>query len=227
MRASLRVAAISAGLIWLGSVAPVFSQTEDECLQTFNVQPGKSVTYIASDATGMRKAPVTTSCGSAELFREKLYIAIDKNTYDSITVLRSRLSTAKQQVQQIKVQVNAATDAARVGAIIKGAVVVVTTPLAVTTTAACASGLINGAGLAACGVAAGASVEAVSAWYDFKAVANDLAATKQKANGQIQKIQDLITSTETQLNATLAGDMKNNYSQLFIGICRAVKQQCL
>lgn len=212
----------------LASAVPAFSQSEIECMQSFAVNPDKTVTYIASDPSGSRKPSVTiTSCVNAELFREKLYISIDKNTYDSEATLRAKLSSARNSIQQIQLQVNAATDAAKVGALIKGAGVIVATPLAITTTATCASGFVTGVGLAACGGVATASLAAVVAWYEFTSAAGDLAATKQKANAEIDKIQAMIVSTEQQLNAAIAGDMKNNYSQLFVGICRAVKAQCL
>jgi hypothetical protein len=50
---------------------------------------------------------------------------------------------------------------------------------------------------------------------------------KTRARIEIGKAQAAIASLNQQLDATRAKIIKNNYSQLFLGISRAVQQQCL
>jgi hypothetical protein len=213
---------------WFAFCSPAISQTEAECMQTFAVKPEKNVTYIATDANGSFKPSVTSmSCTDAELFREKLFVSMDRNIYDSEASLVAKLASSQQAIQQIQQQVNGAADASAVKARVAGATAIITTPWAIATTVTCASAVVDGAGLAACGAAARAAISATAAWVAFSSASGDVASVKQKANAEIAKVQQTINSTQQQLDASRAANAKNNYSQLFVGICRAVKQQCL
>jgi hypothetical protein len=167
------------------------------------------------------------SCSDAELFRVKLYVSMDRRMYNSEESLRSRLASAKQAIQHLQQQVNAATDAAALKTLVASATAIVTTPWAIATTVTCASAVVDGAGLAACGPAARAATAAIAAWVASSSAAGDVASVKQKANAEITKVQGTIDSTQQQLDAVRAASARDHYSQLFLGICRAVKQQCL
>jgi hypothetical protein len=101
------------------------------------------------------------------------------------------------------------------------------TVTAIATTVACASAPVTGAGLAACGVAAGSAVAAVQAWDDFRIHTGTVLELKTKALVEMQKLDTEITILEQQLSAASAQNIKNNYSHLFLAICRAVREQCL
>jgi hypothetical protein len=92
---------------------------------------------------------------------------------------------------------------------------------------ACASAVVDGIGLAACGPAVKNSLAATTAWISLQSFAGDAAALRTAARGEIGRIQALISKTEQQLDATKAKSMKDHYSNLFVAICRAVKEQCL
>jgi hypothetical protein len=203
------------------------SQTEAECLQSFAVKQGNSVSYIASSMNGQIKAPATMSCLEAETFRERLYVGMDKGLYDSETVLRSRLTASKSALEKLEIDLKDAVDAAAVKAKLAAAGAIVYTPAAVASTVACISAVIDGAGVVACGPAAKNSLAATTAWVTLSSFTGDIAKLKANAQGEIQKIKSTINTVSQQLDATKTKNITENYSNLFVAICRAVKQQCL
>jgi hypothetical protein len=207
--------------------APAIAQTEAECLRNFAVKD-RSVTYIAVDPANRYRVSVNSmSCASAEAFRARLYVSMDKSLYDSEQILRSKLTAAESALSALSSDLESMNDQAAIKARLLAVNVTIQTLAAITTTAACASAVINGAGLGACGAAAATSISTVLAWEDFKAHAGSTAALKSAAQTEIRKQRSSITALSQQLDATKAKNMKENYSQLFVAICRAVQQQCL
>lgn len=215
---------IAALCCWTGAS---LAQTEAQCLQGFAVKSGKSVTYIAANANGQFKAPVTMTCIEAETFRERLYITMDKGIYDSEVVLREKLAKSKASLDKLERELQTAVDAAAIKAKIAAATVIVYTPAAIASTAACASAVVDGVGIVACGPAVKSALAATSGWIALTSFAGDVAALKAKAQSEIQKNNTAIAAITQQMDATKAKNIKENYSTLFVAICRAVKEQCL
>jgi hypothetical protein len=217
---------VAACLLFAPSIAK--AQTEAQCLSSFNVSTTKNVTYAFVGTGGQNKVNVTTmSCVKAENFRTQLYVSMDRNIYDSEVSLRSQLTAARTALSKLRTDLNSAASDASVRALMLGAAATVATVAAISTTTACASAPITGVGLAACGGAVGSGVGAVVAWDDFKTQAGTFAALKASAMTEIGKREAAIATLSQQLNAASAANMKNNYSQLFLAICRAVREQCL
>lgn len=219
-------------IIFLGGflliVPSALAQTESQCLQSFNVDTKKNVSYIAVDPNAKYKVTINTaSCVDAERFRERLYVSMDKGLYASEETLKNRLATAQKAVDKLKSDLDNLNDTAAVKAKILGTVTTVATVYAISTTAACASAVVDGLGIAACGPAARASVAAVAAWSAFGSHTGTIAALKSAAQTEIEKQQSALTTVSNELTAAQAKNMKENYSNLFVGICRAVQEQCL
>lgn len=218
---------IVSAVVMLFFATDAFGQTEAECLQSFNVKAERDVTYIGVDAIGNFKIPVTTSCLNAELFREKLFVSMNKNQYLSEIAIRSKLADAKLSLSKLRADLQGAAESANMKALVLGSVVVVSTTYAISTTLACASAVVDGVGIVACGPAARASVGAVAAWAAFQYHAGSAMELKTKILEEIKKHEKIIEDASNLLTAAQAVKMKDNYSALFVGICRAVKQQCL
>jgi hypothetical protein len=212
----------------VANITPALSQTESQCLQSFNVKTDKNVTYIATDQAGQHKVSVNTmSCVDAERFRTTLYVAMDKQIYDSEQVLKNQLAAAQSALDKLTNDLNSTNNQANMKAILLGAGTTFATLKAISTTAACASTVVDGVGIAACGPAAASAIAAIAAWEGFKSHTGTAASLKSAALAEIQKRQSEITALSPQLNAAKAKNMKDNYSQLFVAICRAVHDQCL
>ena len=203
---------------------PSIAQTEAQCLKGFAVKPGKSVTYIAANASGQFKAPVTMTCDEAETFRERLYISMDKGIYEFEIVLRSKLAASKTALDKLEQELKTAVDAVAIKAKIAAATVIVYTPAAIASTAACISAVIDGVGIVACGPAVKNSLAATSGWTALTLFAGDVATLKANAQAEIQKNRTAIGAITQQLDATKAKNIRENYSNLFVAICRAVKE---
>jgi hypothetical protein len=203
------------------------SQTEAECLQSFVVKQGNNVSYITSNMNGTIKAPVTMSCVDAETFRERLYVGMDKGLYDSESVLRSRLTASKSAMERLEGDLKDAVDAVAIKAKLAAAGAIVYTPAAIASTAACISAVIDGVGVVACGPVVKNSLSATTAWVTLTSFTGDIAKLKAIAQGEIQKAKTTISTVSQQLDATKAKNIRDNYSNLFVAICRAVKEQCL
>lgn len=203
------------------------AQTEAQCLQSFAVKPDKSVSYIAVNAGGQFKAPVTMTCVQAENFRERLYISMDKNIYDSETILRAKLAASATALDKLEQELNSAVDSAAIKAKVATATVIVYTPAAIASTVACISAVIDGVGVVACGPAVKNSLSATAGWIALTTFAGDVATLKANAKAEIQKNKAAIAALTQQLDVTKAKNIKDNYSNLFVAICRAVKDQCL
>lgn len=211
-----------------GATHSASGQTEQDCLRSFNVNNQRNVTYIASDPTDRFKVSTNTlSCVDAEKFRERLFISMDKNLYASEQSLRTKLQEATAVLVKLRNDLNSNVDAAKTKAEILGAATTIATLYAITTTAACATAVVDGAGIAACGPAARASMAAVVAWHQLSSHAGTTAAFRIAALAEIQKQEAAVSTILQQINATKAKNMRDNYSALFVGICRAVRQQCL
>jgi hypothetical protein len=209
---------------WTGTS---FAQTEAQCQQGFAVKSGKSVTYIAVNANGQFKAPATMTCNEAEAFRERLYISMDKGIYDSEVILKGKLATSKAALDKLEQELQTAVDAVTIKAKIAAATVIVYTPAAIASTAACVSAVIDGFGIVACGPAVKNSLAATSGWIALTSFAGDVATLKAKAQAEIQKNKTALAAITQQLDATKAKNIKEYYSNLFVAICRAVREQCL
>lgn len=215
-------------MIKLSIGMPAAAQTEAQCLQGFAVKPNKSVTYLVVDPSGQTKVSTNTmTCVDAERFRERLYISMDKGIYDSEQSLRGRLTAADSALTKLSADLAAANDEARTKALISGGSVTMATVSAIGMTAACASAVVNGAGVAACGGAVATSYAAMKEWSELVSSAQSWAATKTAAQAEITKQRARVTALSQQLDATRAKNIRDNYSALFVGICRAVKDQCL
>lgn len=201
------------------------AQTEAECLQSFAVKP-QAVTYIAVNSSGQIKAPVTMTCNEAEAFRERLYVSMDKGIYDSEIVLRSKLATSTAALDKLEKELQTAVDAVAIKAKISAATAIVYTPAAIASTVACISSVVNGVGIVACGPAVRNSLAATSGWIALTTFVGDAATLKANAQSEIQKNRVAITLVTQQLDAATARNIKDNYSNLFVAICRAVKEQC-
>lgn len=204
-----------------------FAQTEAQCLQGFAVKPANSVTYIAANAAGNLKAPVTMTCIQAETFRERLYISMDKNIYDSEIVLKAKLTASATALNKLEQELNTAVDAVAIKTKIAAATAIVYTPAAIVSTAACISAVIDGVGIVACGPAVKNSLSATAAWTALTSFTGDVATLKANAQAEIQKNKAAIAAVTQQLDATKAKNIRDHYSNLFVAICRAVREQCL
>ena len=205
-----------------------WAQTEAQCLQGFDVDPAKFVTYFAVDENHQFEVPINSmSCVDAELFRERLFVQMDKNIYQSEAQIISALDMAESKLTDLQGALNNSVDKAQVKAAVLGAVTVVATVYAVSTTAACASAVVDGVGIAACGPAVRGSVAAVGAWAALQSHANSVAELKAAALKEITKQRGLIGALRQETDAASADMIKRNYSTLFNSICRAVQEQCL
>jgi ElaB/YqjD/DUF883 family membrane-anchored ribosome-binding protein len=214
------------GLVGPGNFA--FSQSEQDCLQSFDVKPDRIVTYIAINPTDTYKVDINPmSCVAAEMFREKLYVSMDKNLYDSESVLRVALSDSKAKLQKLRDDLEAVADKKKAAALMRGVGVTIATVTAIQTTAACASAVVNGVGVAACGAAVGTSYGAYEAWNSLIEFSGEQAELRANAQAEITKHLGQIGTLEKQLDATSAKNIHENYSSLFVAICRAVNEQCL
>jgi hypothetical protein len=214
------------GLLFAAS--PGLSQTESQCLQSIDVKANKAVTYIAIDASKKNKIAINNmSCVDAERFRERLYVSMGKRLYESEQVINSKLNEAKSELNKLSNDVSALNDDSALKAKILGATVTVATVYAISTTAACASAVVDGVGIAACGPAARAAIAAVAAWTALQSHVGTAASLRSTTQVEIQKQQSVIAALSQQLDAAKAENMKDKYSLLFVGICRAVREQCL
>jgi len=217
---------VFAGL--LGSASHAFSLSESDCLRSFDVKPDRFVTYIAADPTDTYKVEINSmSCVAAEMFREKLYVSMDKDLYDSESALRTALSDSKTKLENLRGELANANDKNIAAAKMRGVGVTIASVAAIQTTAACASAVVNGVGIVMCGPAVGASYGAYVAWNDLIEFSGTLAALKTKADAEITRHLGTIGALEQQLDATSAKNMRENYSALFVAICHAVEKQCL
>ncbi|MUZ55962.1 hypothetical protein [Agrobacterium vitis] len=192
------------------------------------MDPAKFVTYIAADSAHKNLVFVNSmSCVDAERFRERLFVSMDRGIYESEDMIRSSLVDASASLQQLETSLAAEIDATQVKALVLGSATVVSTVYAISTTAACASAVINGGGIAACGPAARGSVAAVAAWAAFSSTMESAGNLKALAIKEIDKQRGIVTGLEQQLNAAMADSMRVNYSNLFVAICTAVREQCL
>lgn len=227
MKASqIYYAAILSVFALVGTSSASHSQSMGECLQSFNVSTSKSVLYIFA---GPQNVSINSmSCIDAELFREQLFINMNNDVYDSEVNLRSKIAELQQSLAVLRGDVLNAGNKAAVDSLLTVYDVAFSTAGAVGLTATCATVVIGDApAVAACGVAAGAIINAGRAWKNAHEGLGTLIQVKADATKAIDAKLSALTALEQQLNATMAQNIKDNHSDLFVSICRAVKEQCL
>jgi hypothetical protein len=204
------------------------AQTTAECLQTFNVDQNKQVSYIATDQTDTNQVTVNSmSCVDAELLREELFVNMDQSLYDSEDTIRGSLTDADTNLAKLVSDLNKATSDEEIDAALSGGTATLATLVAASSITTCASGLIDGAGLVACGKALTASFGTVVAWRALIKNAQDIATKRKAALQTIAAQQKVSQRLQQDLDATDAANIRKNRADLFIGICRAVQKQCL
>ena len=207
-------------------VTVVRAQTMNECLQSFNVDASKSVVYIFS---GSRQFDINAmSCVNAELFREEIFVNMDRGLYDSEANLRAQISDGQAKLTQMSIDLAATSNKAGIKALLDNSKVVSSTTGATVLSVTCATAVVGDApALAACGSAFVAVAKAVNDWNDAVDAATPLIKAKAAGQWAIAEEQSLLTALEQQLDATTAQNAKDNYSDLFLSICSAVKAQCM
>ena len=212
----------------VGLSTTCMAQTEAECLQTFNVDQDKQVSYIATDQTDTNQVTVDSmSCVDAELLREELFVNMDQSLYDSEDSIRGSLTDADANLTKLVSDLNNATTDQDVTAALSGGAATLATLAAASSITTCASGLIDGAGLVVCGKALRDSFGTVVAWRVLIKGAQDIAAKRKAALQTITAQQKVSKKLQQDLDATEAANIHRNRADLFIGICRAVQKQCL
>jgi hypothetical protein len=222
----IHYAAVLSVFALLGTSSASHSQSMGECLQSFNVSASKSVLYIFA---GPKNVSINSmSCVDAELFREQLFISMNKDVYDSEVNLRSKIAELRQSLAVLKADILNAANKAAVDSLLTVYDVAFSTAGAVGLTATCATVVIGDApAVVACGAAAGAIVNAGRAWKNAHEGLGTLVEVKANATKAIDAKLSALTTLEQQLDATMAQNIKDNYADLFVSICRAVKEQCL
>jgi hypothetical protein len=204
-----------------------FAQTDQECLQSFAVRADRGMAYIAVDTAGTYKVAEAMTCPDAELFRGRLFLSMNQKLFDSEQALRAGLADAERTLKDTETLLQESTDKAKMKSTILGAAATVNSTWAIVTVASCGSGLLNGAGLAACGPAIRASAASVAAWYMLSEYAGSVSDMKKTAVKLVAEQRRTMDQAKTALSGVQVASMKENRRSLFLAVCRAVKQQCM
>ena len=204
-----------------------FAQSDQACLQSFAVKPDRSVGYIAVDTTGQFKVIEPMKCPDAERFRERIFLSTNEKLFDSEQTLLAVLAAAEQSLNALEMRLKESNDKAQIKSSILGTVVVVNSTWAIATIASCGSGLVNGAGLAACGPAIRAAAASSVAWYALVDYVGSAAEMKAAALSLVAEQRQTTVGLRKSLDTVRAANMKENRSGLFLAVCHAVKQQCM